>query len=108
MDDGELFSIAGRDRYARRDVGKRLRREELERQMRDSLAEVRARSAVPGVDFVEGLQRRTLCVVYDAYQVEAGVGNGSRAVGKADQREGRARGPDFGVIGLCGFQSGER
>jgi hypothetical protein len=108
MDDGELFSITGRNRYARRNVGKSLRGEKLERQVGDGLPEFRTDGAVPGVDFVEGRQRWTFCVLYNADQVDAGVGNGSGAVGEPDQGEGRARGPDFGVIGFCGFQSGER
>jgi len=108
MDDGEVFSIDRRDFDVRRFIGKRLRGEELEGQVRDGCTEFGTRGAVPGVDFVERFEGRAGCVFGDADQVEARVGDGPGFVGKANQGKGRARSPDFGVIGLRGFERWER
>ena len=108
MDDREVLAPGCRDFDARRFFWQRLRREKRERQMRNGFAELGTIGAVPGIDFVERSQRGTFCGFDNADQVEAGVGDGSGAVGKADQGESRARGPDFGVIGSGGFERGER
>jgi hypothetical protein len=108
MDDGEVFSL---DRWhfdERWFIGKRLRGEKLEGQVRDGCTEFGARGAVPGVNFVERFERRGGCVFGDADQVEARVGDGSCFIGKADQGKSHARGPNFGVIGFRGFERWKR
>jgi hypothetical protein len=75
--------------------------------MRDSFPKLGTVGAVPGIDFIERFERGTLCA-RDADEVESGVGNGTGLVGEANERQRHARSPDFGVIGLRGFQSGER
>src|SRR5437879_1214408 len=63
---------------------------------------------VPGVDRVERFERDDAGVFDHAHQIEASVGDGPRAIGKADQRQHRARSPDLGVIGAGGFKRGQR
>jgi hypothetical protein len=75
--------------------------------MRDGFAKFGTRRAVPGIDFVEAFEQRAACSG-DAQEVESGVGDGSGAIRKTDERKGRARGPDFGVIGTGGFEGGKR
>ena len=75
--------------------------------MRDGFPELRTSRAVPGVDGIERLQRRTLGIG-DADELDAGIRDGTGAVGKSDQREGHARSPDFRVFGSGGLERGER
>jgi hypothetical protein len=106
VDDGEVLSRGWWDFDARRGFGERLRREEGEGQVRDGVTELGARGAVPGVDFVEVFEQRAFCG-RDSYQIDTCVGDGSCPIGEADQGEGHARSPDFGVFSSCGFERRE-
>jgi hypothetical protein len=107
VDDGEVLARGWRNGDARRSFGERLRRKEFEGQVRDGFAEFGSSCAVPGIDFVEAFEQRAFCGG-DAQEVESGVGDGLGSFCKTDKRKGRARGPDFGVIGSGGFEGGER
>ena len=109
MDRGESFDRRGRDFDPRNRTG--LKREcgkERERQGAHCIAKLRSIGAVPGINRVERTKRVERSAFHNAYQVEAGVGDGSRAAGEADQRQNGALGPHFGVIGTRGFQLGQR
>lgn len=83
MNDGEAFSLGGGNFDARWDLRERLRGEKCERQVRYGFAEFGSSGAVPGVDFLEAFEQR-ICCCRDSQQIEAGVGDGSGAVGEAD------------------------
>jgi hypothetical protein len=104
MNNGEILPFHLRHCDARRRFGQRLRGVKRERQMRDGCAEFGARGAVPGVNFVKGFERVAFCIVDDADQVKAGIGDGSGFIGETDKGKNDARGPYFGVIRANGFQ----
>jgi hypothetical protein len=107
VDDGEVLARGWRDCDSWRFFRERLGGEKFERQVRDGFAEFGSSCAVPGIDFVEAFEQRAFCGG-DAQEVESGVGDGLGSFCKTDKRKGRARGPDFGVIGSGGFEGGER
>ena len=72
------------------------------------IAKLGAIGSVPGIDGVEGFKLGDAGVFDHAQQIEAGIGDRACAIGEADQREHRARGPDFGIRRAGGFQRGER
>lgn len=106
MDDGEILALRRRDCDARRGCGQRLRGKKGEGQVRDGFPELRAGSAIPGIDFVEGIERPALCRG-DAQEVKTGVGDRSGPMGEADERKGGARSPYFRVFGCGGLERGE-
>lgn len=108
MNDCEILARGRRDFNAGMSFRQRLRGEKSERQMRDGFPELGTIGAVPGINFVEAFERGAFSGFDDADQVESGVGDGPGFIGKSNQRENDARGPDFGEIGLCGFERGKR
>jgi hypothetical protein len=106
MNDREIFPFGRRNLDPRRSRGQRLGREKRERQMRDSLAKLRPVRPVPGKNLIKRFERRALCFRHPN-QVEPSVGDGSSLIGKPNQRQSRARRPDFGVIGPRGFERGQ-
>lgn len=109
MKDREVFDRRGWNFDARRRMSlQRERGEKRERQMTHGVAKFGAIRAVPGVNRIEGLECGDFCVIDDADQVKAGVGDRADFVGETDQRHGGARDPDFGVIGAGAFEVGKR
>jgi hypothetical protein len=86
VDDGEVFDgFMGNDDSWFGDAGDGDRGEEREGEMTDGVAEIVAIAAVPGVDGVEGGEAGERAgVVGEADEVEAGVRDGSGAVGELD------------------------
>src|ERR1700733_15099451 len=81
---------------------RRQRRKESKREMRHGRAEIGAVRSIPGINRIEGFERGfcrgPASAVNHAHQIEAGIGDGSGAVRKADQREQRAWRPDLGIV----------
>jgi len=88
--------------------GWRKRREKRERKMPYSISKLGALRPVPGVDGIEPFQVRDAGAIHDAEQIQASIRNGSRAVGEADQRQHRTRGPNLRVIGAGSLQRRQR
>ncbi len=86
----------------------RERRKERERKIAHRIAKIRTIGAIPGVNGIEWAQCVERSLVDDADQVEAGVGDGSRAAGEAEQWQNRALRPDFGIFGSRRFQLRQR
>jgi hypothetical protein len=110
---GEVFNVGRRDTLRNEDgrdafPGRRERGEKREREMADGVAKFGAVRSVPGIDGVEGFQLRDARVFDHADQIQARIGDGSGAVGEADQRKQRARGPDFGIRRPSSFQGRKR
>jgi hypothetical protein len=80
--------------------------------MADGIAKFGVIRAVPGINGIEScevVQARCFARAFgDADEIEAGVGDGSGAVGELDEREDGARGPEFGVVSARGFELGQR
>lgn len=108
MNDDQVFAFGGRDLDSRRGLGQRLGREKYKRQVGDGFAEFGTVCAVPRADRVERFEQSAFCAFDYTNEVEAGVSDGSGAVGEADEGERDARGPYFRVISFGGFQRGER
>ena len=87
MNGGEVFDGTRRDLNARcSDHVDGLGGKECEGEMADGVAKLRVIGAVPGVDGIEGCEvaqtRGRARAIGDADEVEAGVGDGSGAVGE--------------------------
>lgn len=109
MDHSEISLRRGRDGNPRDPfLRRRERGEEREGKTTDGFAKLGTVGSVPGVDRIEGFELRDAGVFYHAQKIEACVGDGSGAVGEADQRKHGTRGPDFGVSGAGGFECGQR
>jgi hypothetical protein len=109
VDDGEVLR-RGRWNLDTRNAfpGRRQRGEKREREMADGVPKFGPVRSVPGIDGVESFQLRDASAFDYAEQIQARIGDGSGAVGEADQRKQRARGPDFGIRRAGSFQSGKR
>jgi hypothetical protein len=82
--------------------------EELEGEVADEMAEVRAVGPVPGNDGIEGSEAsHDVFGVEYADTVKSSGDNGLRGIGKAGQGDVLASAPDLGVIGPEGFESRE-
>ncbi len=109
MDHGEILNRRRRDGNPRDSLFRRRERgEKREGEMADRFAKLGTVGSVPGVDGIEGFEFGYAGVFDDAEQVEAGVGDGARAAGEADERKHGTGGPDFGVSGAGGFERGQR
>ena len=109
MDYGEIARLDRRQVDARHALrGNWQRGKKRERQVADRMAELRAIGPVPGINGIEGFEVGHAGLVEHADQVQAGIGDGAGAVGKAEQRQHTARRPNLGVIGASGFEGGER
>ena len=105
----EIFRRLNRHGDARDAIRRwRDRGKERERKMAHGIAKFRAVRSVPGIDGIERFQLPNAGVFNHANQIDAGIGDGPRAIGKTDQGKQRARDPDFGVIGSGSFQGGKR
>lgn len=108
MNRGE--SLDGRRRHFNHGRSPGLKRErgkERERQMAHGFAKLLALGAVPGVDGIKLTKRVERSAIDNADQVKRRVRDRARAVGKADQRENRALGPDFRKFGARRFKLGQ-
>ncbi len=114
MDDGEVLRGGRRDVFrlhndARNPFGGRRKRgEKREGKTAYGIAKFGAVRSVPGIDGVEGFKLGDAGVFDHAQQIDVGVGQSPGAAGESDQREQRARRPDFRIRRACGFQRGER
>ncbi|MCU1338713.1 MAG: hypothetical protein JWO19_4294 [Bryobacterales bacterium] len=109
MNDREVLSGSPRHVDSRDPFGWRGERgEKRERKMAHGVAKFGAVRSVPGIDGIERFQLGDASAFDDAQQIESGVGNRAGAVGETDQGEHRTRGPDFGIGGPGGFESGKR
>jgi hypothetical protein len=106
MDDGVFAARRSGNRDARNAGRRRQRGEEGEGQVRHRRAEFGTVRPVPGIDGIEGFQRRDAGVVHHTDQVQARVDDGARPVREADQRQDRPGSPYLGVIGAGGFERG--
>jgi hypothetical protein len=75
--------------------------------MRDSFPELRPVRPVPGINFIERFERRTLCVGHPN-QLQARIDDGPSLVGKTNQRQRHPRRPNLGVITFRGFERRQR
>jgi hypothetical protein len=109
MNDREVLSGRLRDDNPRDSFrGRRKRREKREREMANSISKLRTMCPVPGMDGVERFELGDAGAFHDAHQIQASVGDSSSTICEADQRERRARRPDFGVSRPSRFKRGER
>lgn len=108
MNHGVLANRRSRHGDARNAGRRRQRGEERKRKMSHGGAEFRTVGPVPGINGIEGFERRDAGTLHHADQIQARIDDGARAVGEADQRQHRPRGPHFGVIGAGGLQRGQR
>ena len=108
VDYGEIFAWRFRDRDAGDPIGReRQRGEKREGQVTDGIAELGTIGSVPGINRIERFELRDPRAVDDAEEIQTGVGDRASAAGKSDQRQDRARSPDFGVIRTGGLESGQ-
>ena len=108
MNDREMFDRDGGNFDAgNADDVDRERGEKRERETAHGIAKFGAIGAVPGIDRVEGFEFGNTRVVDDAEKFEAGIGDGSDAIGELNERNDRPRDPDFGVIRAGGFELGK-
>jgi len=109
MNDGEVLLRRLGNRNARNPFrGRRQRWEERERKMAYSIPKLRTMGSVPGINGVECFELRDASPFHHSHQVQAGIGNSARAVGKANQREQGTRRPYLGKSSPGRFQRGER
>jgi len=109
MNDREVLNRLWRDSDTRDSLHRRRqRREEREWKMAHGTSKLRTIGPVPGIDGIERFELRNVGAIHDSDQIQTSVGNRACTVGEADQREHRARRPDFGVIGASGFEGGKR
>lgn len=108
MDYSEVSGRRGRDRNPGDPLRWRERGEERDGKTTDGLAKVGTAGPVPGVDGIESFEFGNAGGFDDAQKIEAGVGDGPGALGKADEGKHGTRGPDFGVSGAGRFECGQR
>jgi hypothetical protein len=109
MDDREVPDGCGRNSDVRNPFGgRRQRREKREREMAQSISKLRTMGPVPGIDRVERFELRDAGSFHHSHQIQAGIGNRSGAVRKANQGQHRTRSPDLGVNRACGLECGKR
>jgi len=109
MDDREVLSRSLRDGNSRRAFrGRRKRGEKREREMAHSISKLRTMGPVPGIDGVERFELRNAGPFHDPHQIQTRIGKSPGTIGEADQRQHRARRPDFGVNRARGLERGER
>jgi hypothetical protein len=90
-----------RDTFHRR----RQRGEERKWKLTDGIAKFRTVRSVPGMDGVERFQLREAGPFHYSHQIQASVGKSPGAIRETNQRQHRARRPDFGVRCSGGFES---
>jgi hypothetical protein len=109
MNHDEVFARRGRNEDVRDAFGRWWQGgEEREWQVPHCLAKFGPVGSVPGVDRIEGFERRYACAFLDPHQVETRIRDRSRSVGESDQRQNRPRRPDFGVLDAGSFERGQR
>ena len=109
MDRGEILDRGRRHGDTRIGEPRNWKRwKERERQVGDGRAKFRPIRSIPGINRIERFERGNSRGFIDADQVEAGVGDGSGPVGKADQGESGTWRPDLSVIGPRLFELRKR
>lgn len=105
----EVFDGSFRNHNERGPFSGRWKRgEKRERKVTDSVAEFGTIRSVPGIDGIERFEFRDARPFHHSQQVQGCVCESPGAIGEPDQREQRARGPDFGISGAGPFQRGKR
>jgi len=76
--------------------------------MPHSISKLWTMGPIPGIDGIERFEFRDARSVHHSHQLNAGIGDSACTIREADQREHRARSPDFGICGASGFERRKR
>jgi hypothetical protein len=109
MNNGEVLNGCPRNSDVRNPFRwRRQRREKRKWEMAHSIAKLGTIGPVPGIDGVESFELRDPGSFHHSRQIQTRIGDRACTIGKANQRQHRARRPDFGVSRARSLQRGKR